>query len=265
MDSASVTRAGLTALLAFAATPAIAHESIAIPVRGHTVTVAYYRCAAGGAPKGTIIIGSGDVGWVGLGSELAEFLSDEGYVTVGINVREYLEMFSTGASHVTPDDVGSDYATIAASLRDRGLLPSPVIVSGVSEGAAMAVLAGAAPGNHAWIRGVMTLGLPPTAEMAWHWRDAATWFTKKDAEEPSIAPKDFVARVAPLPLWMIQSTKDEYVTPADYALIDRMAQSPKQLTLIAASNHRFTDQKPELHKQVLAGLAWINLELRTSN
>jgi hypothetical protein len=36
-----------------------------------------------------------------------------------------------------------------------------------------------------------------------------------------------------------------------------MAQAPKQLTLIAASNHRFTDQKPELHKQVLAGLAWI--------
>jgi hypothetical protein len=258
MDPASVTRACCSTILALAAaTPAIAHESIPIPVRGHTVTVAYYRCAAGGAPKGTIIIGSGDVGWVGLGSELAEFLSEDGYATVGINVREYLETFSVGTSHVTPDDVAGDYATIAASLRDRGLLPSPVIVSGVSEGAAMAVLAGASPGNHAWIRGVMTLGLPPTAEMAWHWKDAATWFTKKDAEEPSIAPKDFVARVAPLPLWMIQSTKDEYVTPADYQLIDRMAQSPKQLTLITASNHRFTDQKPELHKQVLAGLGWI--------
>jgi type IV secretory pathway VirJ component len=252
-----LTRAFLTALVVLVATPAMAHESIAIPIRGHTVTVAYYRCAAGGTPKGTIIIGSGDVGWVGLGSELAEFLSDEGYVTVGINVREYLEMFSVGTSHVTPDDVASDYATIATTLRGRGLLPAPVIVSGVSEGAAMAVLAGAAPGNHAWIRGVMTLGLPPTAEMAWHWKDAATWITKKDAEEPSIAPKDFVAMVAPLPLWMIQSTKDEYVTPADYAAIDRMAQAPKQLTLIAASNHRFTDQKPELHKQVLAGLAWI--------
>jgi hypothetical protein len=46
--------------------------------------------------------------------------------------------------------------------------------------------------------------------MAWHWKDAATWITKKDAEEPSIAPKDFVARIAPLPLWMIQSTKDEH-------------------------------------------------------
>jgi type IV secretory pathway VirJ component len=244
-------------VLALVATPALAHESIAIPVRGHTVTVAYYRCAPAAAPKGTIIIGSGDVGWVGLGSELAEFLSEQGYVAVGINVREYLETFSAGAAHVTPDDVAGDYATIARVLGDRGLLPPPVIVSGVSEGAAMAVLAGAAPANHAWIRGVMTLGLPPTAEMAWHWKDAATWFTKKDAAEPSIAPKDFVARVAPLPLWMIQSMKDEYVTPADYALIDRQAQPPKQLTLIAASNHRFTDQKPELHKQVLAGLAWI--------
>ncbi len=257
MDTSSVTRAcAATALLAALASPAAAHENITIPLRGHTVTVAYYRCTAG-TPKGTVFIGSGDVGWVGLGAELAEYLADEGYATVGINVREYLEMFSVGTSHVTPEDVASDYAAIANTLRDRGLLPGPVIVSGVSEGAAMAVLAGAASSNHGWIRGVMTLGLPPTAEMAWHWKDAATWITKKDAAEPSIAPKDFVARIAPLPLWMIQSTKDEYVTPADYTLIDRMAQAPKQLNLIEANNHRFTDQKTELRKQVLAGLEWI--------
>lgn len=187
----------MTALVVLVATPATAHESIAIPVRGHTVTVAYYRCAAGGTPKGTVIIGSGDVGWVGLGSELAEFLSAEGYATVGINVREYLEMFSAGASHVTPDDVASDYATIATTLRDRGLLPAPVIVSGVSEGAAMAVLAGAAPGNHTWIRGVMTLGLPPTAEMAWHWRDAATWFTKKTRKSRQSRPRTSSRRSRP--------------------------------------------------------------------
>jgi len=153
--------------------------------------------------------------------------------------------------------VARDYATIATALRDRGMLPAPVIVSGVSEGAAMAVLAGAAPANHTWIRGVMTLGLPPTAELAWHWKDAATWFTKKDAAEPSFAAKDYVGNVAPLPLWMIQSTKDEYVTPADYTTLDHMAQPPKQLKLIAASNHRFTDQKAELYKQILAGLEWI--------
>jgi dienelactone hydrolase len=245
------------AALACGAPPALAHETLPIPVRGHTVTVAYYRPAAAGAVKGTVIMGSGDVGWVGLGADLAEFLSTAGYAVAGINVREYLETFSPGSTHVSTEDVGNDYATIAAYLRDRHLLPEPVIVAGVSEGAGMAVLAGAWPANHAWLRGVMTLGLPPSDELAWHWRDAASWITKKDAAEPSFAPKDFIAKISPLPLWMIQSTKDEYVTRADYELLDRTAQPPKQLVLINASNHRFTDQRPELNKQVLAGLTWI--------
>ncbi len=247
-----------TALFATIAAPALAKESISIPVRSKTVSVEYYAPAAGSAPRGSVIMGSGDVGWVGLGAELADFLAAQGYAVVGVNVREYLETFSAGGGHVTPDQVGTDYETIATTLRNRGLLPAPVVVSGVSEGAAMAVAAGASAANHVWIQGVMTLGLPPTAELAWHWKDAATWITKRDAAEPSFSPRDVIANVAPLPLWMIQSTRDEYVTAADYAALDAAARPPKQLHLIAAGNHRFTDQIPELHRQVLAGLAWID-------
>jgi type IV secretory pathway VirJ component len=247
-----------TALLAVAAPPALGKETISIPVRSKTVPVEYYAPAAGAAPRGSVFMGSGDVGWVGLGAELADFLASRGYAVVGVNVREYLETFSSGGSHVTPDQVGDDYETIATTLRNRGLLPAPVVVAGVSEGAAMAVAAGASAGNHAWIQGVMTLGLPATAELAWHWKDAATWFTKRDAAEPSFCPRDVIANVAPLPLWMIQSTRDEYVTVADYTALEGAARPPKQLRLIVASNHRFTDQIPELHRQVLAGLAWID-------
>jgi pimeloyl-ACP methyl ester carboxylesterase len=84
-----------------------------------------------------------------------------------------------------------------------------------------------------------------------------TWITKKDAAEPSFAPAAFIGNVSPVPLWMIQSTKDEYVTELDYRLLERSARPPKRLVLIAASNHRFTDRKPELLQQILAGLAWM--------
>jgi hypothetical protein len=117
---------------------------------------------------------------------------------------------------LTPSGVPDDYARIAAYLRTRDLLKAPVVVSGVSEGAALAVLAASSEANHAWITGVITMGLPSSAELAWRWSDFTTWFTKKDASEPSFAPKDFIASVSPLPLCMIQSTKDEYVTEADY-------------------------------------------------
>ena len=67
-----------------------------------------------------------------------------------------------------------------------------------------------------WIDGVLTMGLPPSAEIAWRWTDVTAWFTRRDPAEPSFAPGDVIAAVAPVPLFMIQSRKDEYVAPADY-------------------------------------------------
>jgi hypothetical protein len=56
---------------------------------------------------------------------------------------------------------------------------------------------------------------------------------------------------------MIQSRKDEYVTPVQYEQLRVIAREPKQLVLIDASNHRFTDRRPELATAVAAGLDWI--------
>ena len=145
-------------------------------------------------------MGSGDVGWVGLAVSLAEEFSDEGYVVVGINVRQYLSSFASGRSHLEAVEEPADYRAIADYLRARGLLVHPVIVAGVSEGAALAVLAASDAKNHDWIDGVITMGLPATAELAWHWTDAASWITRRDADEPSFAPADVIARVSPLPL-----------------------------------------------------------------
>jgi alpha-beta hydrolase superfamily lysophospholipase len=244
------------AVVLLVAASAAAGQSVPITIRGKSLTLAYYAPQTG-APKGTVFMGSGDVGWVGLGVDLAEFLSRQGYAVVGINVRQYLSAFTSGKSHVEPAQVAGDYAAIAQLMRTRGTLPQPVIVSGVSEGAALAVLAAADAANHSWIKGVITMGLPPTAELAWRWSDAASWITKRDPDEPSFEPKTFIASISPLPLWMIQSSKDEYVTEKDYRMFERVARPPKRLVLIDASNHRFTNRLEELRKQFLAGLAWI--------
>jgi len=110
-------------------------------------------------------------------------------------------------------------------------------------------------------RGVLvcgTAGLPyPTAELAWRWSDSLSWVTKRDAAEPSFAPHEVIASVSPVPLYMIQSTKDEYVSPSDYERFRATAKEPKQLVLIEASNHRFTDKRKELSAAFTQGLAWI--------
>lgn len=254
-------RAAITRLLVlcFAGTlvahRAAASEKVPVTIRGKTFVLELYR-PPHATPKGTILMGSGDVGWVGLAVDLAGFLSGQGYAVVGINSRQYLSTFTSGASHVTPEQVTGDYAVIVQRLRDRQMLWSPVVVAGVSEGAALAVLAGAMA-NHAWITGVMTIGLPPSAELAWRWKDVIAWVTKGNSSEPSFEPKDFIGRISPVPLWMIQSTRDEYVTEADYRAIENAARPPKRLVLVDAGNHRFTNRLPVLRQHVVAGLEWI--------
>lgn len=249
--------AGALVAILLLATAAHATEKIPITIRGKALTLEFYRPPAGVTPKGTVLMGSGDVGWVGLGVDLSEFLSAQGYAVVGINVRQYLSAFTLGTAHVSTDEVPRDYAAIVQVMRDRHALWDPVVVAGVSEGAALAVLAGADRANHDWVKGVLTMGLPPSAELAWRWTDITSWITKRDADEPSFEPRFFIAAVSPVPLWMIQSTKDEYVKEADYRLFERLAGPPRRLVLIDASNHRFTDRLPLLRQQVMAGLAWI--------
>jgi len=232
-------------------------DHIDLALRGQHLFLPIYQPTSGERPKGTVIMGSGDVGWVGLAVTMARFLSENGYEVVGLNVREYLSAFTTRGDHVKPEQVQQDFCYLASELRAQGLLNEPVIVSGVSEGAALAVLAGSFATNHAWISGVITMGLPPTAELAWRWSDFPSWITKKDSAEPSFAPKDYIAAIAPRPIWMIQSTHDEYVTEADYRQFEATARPPKHLVLISASNHRFTDRLAELKVTYLAALARI--------
>ena len=240
--------------------PAVARatpvQRLDFTVRGKALTISVYRSALA-QPLGTIFMGSGDVGWVGLAVDLSEFLSDKGYTVIGINVRQYLGAFTAGKVTLTTKEPPGDYDSLFRFLTAKKLLTPPVILSGVSEGAALAVLAGAGLQNRPWVNGVMTMGLPPTAELGWRWTDFTSWITKKDSNEPMFSPKEFVPSVAPVPLCMVQSTTDEYVTPADYRLFESIAREPKKFVLIPASNHRFTDRRKELQTEVVGCLAWM--------
>ena len=248
--------AALTVLLTWVSpASAASSEKLDVTVRGRTVTITIYKPKT--APRGTIIMGSGDVGWVGLAVSMAEELSAQGYLVAGVNARQYLAAFTAAKSHLQPSDVPADYRVFVDRLKERHLLIRPVIVSGVSEGAALAVLAASDPKNHAWIDGVITMGLPATAALAWRWADLWASAMKRDADEPSFPVADYLPAASPVPLYMIQSKKDEYVTPADYERYTTVAKEPKQLVLIDASNHRFTDRRPELSRAFAAGLEWI--------
>jgi alpha-beta hydrolase superfamily lysophospholipase len=149
-------------------------------------------------------------------------------------------------------------------LAREGLLHHPVLLSGVSEGAALAVAAAGDPRNRTWIDGVVTMGLPATAELAWRWTDMGALITRRDADEPSFAPNRLLGAVAPIPLAMIQSATDDYATDADRARLLEAAKPPKKMIMIGAANHRFTDKLPELRTELLGAIAWITTSAASS-
>ncbi|MFN7916487.1 MAG: AcvB/VirJ family lysyl-phosphatidylglycerol hydrolase [Vicinamibacterales bacterium] len=253
-------RAALLVLAGVVASAIGAHAApaparIDMPLRGRTMALTIYR--PDGAAKGTVIMGSGDVGWVGLAVSRAQELAAAGYLVAGVNVREYLSAFTTKTAHLEPADIQHDFGTLAVYLRQQGWLAAPVLLSGVSEGAGIVVVAAASVENHAWLDGVITMGLPRVSEVAWRWSDFTSWITKKDASEPSVDALAFLPGIAPVPVVMLQSKKDEYVPEADYRQMEAAAAEPKRLVLIDASNHRFTDRIPELRRAYDDALAWV--------
>ena len=202
-----------------------------------------------------MILSSGDLGWAGLVTHVAEFLSGKGYFIVGFNSRAYLASFTTKTSALKPQDVPRDYkALIDFGTRDGASKP---ILAGVSEGAGLSVLAATDPQVRAAVRGVLGLGLPDQNELGWKWQDFTIWITKKAPNEPSFMVEDIIARMSPAPLAEIHSTHDEFLPLEQAKAIFARAGEPKKMWVIEAANHRFSNNRVELNRVLLEALEWI--------
>jgi type IV secretory pathway VirJ component len=201
------------------------------------------------------IVTSGDGGWVHLGPDVAEFLAGEGYFVVGFDAKAYLSAFTSGAATLSVEDVPRDYRALV-DYAATGAPARPLLV-GVSEGAGLSVLAATAPDVQSRVAGVVALGLPDKNELGWRWRDSVIYVTKKTPSEPTFSAFEKVGRVAPVPLAALHSTHDEFVALPEIERIMGQAREPKKMWVIEASNHRFSDNQPELQRRLKEAIAWI--------
>ena len=81
--------------------------------------------------------------------------------------------------------------------------------------------------------------------------------TKKTPNEPLFSAREVAARVSPVPLAAIHSTHDELVALPEIQGILAQAREPKQLWVIEAADHRFSDNQPELQRRLKEAIAWI--------
>lgn len=235
-------------------TPGAQQTRQSLSIRGQEQSLHLY-----GAPAGEpIIVSSGDGGWLHLGPHVAEFLGAHGFFVIGFDVKAYLEGFTTTRSTLRTDEEPGDYRVLTRFAKNAtGKKP---ILIGVSEGAGLSVLAATDPSTKADIAGVIGLGLPDVNELGWRWKDVSIYVTHRVPNEPTFSTAAIVSRVAPLPFAAIHSTHDEFVPLADIERVMNVAQSPKRLWIVNASNHRFSDNIDEFDKQLLDAIAWVKAQ-----
>jgi fermentation-respiration switch protein FrsA (DUF1100 family) len=241
--------AGLIASLAASAAAAQSLETVTI--RGKSQSVHVYGVR--GRPP--VIVSSGDGGWLHLGPHVAEVLAAHGYFVVGFDAKAYLSSFTSGKVTLKPEDEPGDYRVLAA-FAARGTNQRPVLV-GVSEGAGLSVLAATDAATKSVISGVIGVGLPDMNELGWRWSDSAIYFTHADPNEPMFSVAKVIGHVSPLPMAAIHSTQDEFVPLDEIKRVMAAAREPKQLWIVKASNHRFSDNVTEFDRRLLEAMSWV--------
>lgn len=241
-------------VLAFSAAGApslLAQSEQTVTIHGRPQVVRVY-----GPPDGQpAIVSSGDGGWIHLAPHVAEVLAGQGYFVVGFDARAYLSHLTSGSSSLRPEDEPGDYFELA-QFAARATHKKPLLI-GVSEGAGLSVLAATDPRTKAAIAGVVGLGLPEVNELAWRTRDMLIYLTHGIPKEPAFSTTDIVSKVAPLPLALIHSTRDEFVPVSQVQRIIDAAGTPKQLWVIDAANHRFENKLPEFDARLLEAVRWV--------
>lgn len=245
----------LSAVLIRAASPAVP-ETQTLLLRGQAQALHVYGTRGGPA----VVVASGDGGWIHLGPFVAEFLAGQGYFVVGLDSRAYLASFTRGDAALRATDVAADFAALS-DFASAGTAVRPVLV-GVSEGAALAVLATAEGATRSKVAGLIGLGMPDEAELGWRLRDAVIYITKGLPREPLFSTAAVIGRVAPLPVAAIHSTKDEYVPVDEVTRVMARAGEPKRLWLIDGENHRFSGKEQELQQKLLDAIAWVQSQHR---
>jgi dienelactone hydrolase len=230
----------------------IARASLAI--RGATQTLRLYVPDHRSPERPVVIVISGDGGWRGLIHDVAQRLAAQGHWVIGVDAKSYLESLSKPTA-LEPAQVTKDFSQIARLAQGQAGIKKMVLV-GWSEGAGLAVLAGLEPSLRADMGGVVAIGLPELSELAWRWSDATIYLTHKVPNEPTFNTKDYVGRLAPVPLVIIQSTHDEFVPLETARAIFAHAQEPKQLILIEAGGHHFDGQLPAFWQAIDRAFEW---------
>ena len=200
-----------------------------------------------------VLFAPGDGGWRGFAITIAQNIASWGYDVYGLDTKQYLSEY-TGDSTLNENEIMSDFGEIARYMKPT--INHGVILAGWSEGAGLCLLGAASDSNKSLINGLVTIGLPDSSVMGWRFIDNLTYLTKKNPNEKMFASANYLASVSPLPIFMIQSTGDEYITVDGAKAMFSIAKEPKRFEIVQSKNHKFGGNTDQFFDTLKEGIEW---------
>ncbi len=238
--------------------PDVVNEDRDVVVRGQQFRVHFYRPRSE-QPAVPAIYACGDGGWRGLAPRTAEQLAHMGFAVAGIDAKVYLREFSSVDNPLTIKQLARDYADVAGAVRSyaKADAAAPVYVYGWSLGAGFAIAVGSDEQTRANWAGIISIGLPKQNQLVSGVGGNHANLNVETKAVYGFRSEDVLARIAPVPLVMIQSTSDTASPQKVGSALFATAQDPKKYVLIKASNHRFSGAREEFYAALGNAVTWI--------
>jgi hypothetical protein len=224
-----------------------------ITIRGQSQKLYFYpRASETAHPR--ILFAPGDRGCEGFAVTIAQRLSQAGYDTYCLDTRRYLESF-TDHGGLTTTEVASDFSQLARWIEPDA--KTRLLLIGWSEGAGLDLAAAVDKTNQTLFWGLIAIGVPEKNILAWHWADIAASLTKRVPNEPTFKSSELIPLISPLPLFVIASSSNEYVSPEASRALYGLARQPKQLVLVNARDHKYSGNTDGFFRALEEGLNWV--------
>jgi pimeloyl-ACP methyl ester carboxylesterase len=224
-----------------------------VTIRGQSQKVYFYPRTSE-TTHAPVLFAPGDRGCEGFAVTIAQRLSQAGYDTYCLDTRHYLESFTSDGG-LTTTEIASDFNQLAKRIEPNR--EARVLLIGWSEGAGLELAAAADKANQALFLGLIAIGIPETNILAWHWKDIAASLTKTVPNEPTFKSSELIGLVSPLPLFVIASTSNDYVSPEATRALYGLARQPKQLVVVNARDHKYSGNTDGFFRALEEGLNWI--------
>lgn len=210
-------------------------------------------------PAFLILFATGDAGWLGASQRVFEHMAERGYYLAAINAREFLKSAKASGKKVTLTEGTIDLTSIIDQAKRALGLPdkTPTILTGVSRGAGMVVFGAANKKLQPLLAGAVAVALTRESDYLLAPDPSIHLPGIETDEKGRIQLYPAIDRVGALPIAVIQSTGDKYVTAAEARGLFGPDRPTRRLYAVEASNHGFGGGREELLHALDDALAWI--------